>query len=188
VIAASFAFVAGCKDNRPETSTTQITSAPAEAPRTEPLATAPSRLSEDDAKFLTKAAQGGMLEVALGQVATTHGTAPDIKAFGEQMRNDHSRANEELRQLAIQKGAQLPTVLDDAHKSDLDKLSKLTGPKFDEKYADDMVDDHKTDVDEFREAAKSLTDPDLKAWAQKTLPTLESHLKMAQDMERKRHH
>ena len=127
----------------------------------------------------TVAAQGGMAEVAGGQTASMQGTNPDVKTFGSQMVTDHSKANDELKQLATTKGLALPAETDDEHKKKLAEMAKKTGKDFDKAYMKDMVEDHEKDVKDFENASKNATDPDLKAWAGKTLPTLQYHLEMA---------
>jgi len=136
-------------------------------------------LSEEDKKFVMKAAQGGMAEVSGGQTAATQGTNPDVKTFGSTMVTDHSKANDELKQLATTKGLALPADTDDEHKKKLAEIAKKTGADFDKAYMKDMVEDHEKDVKEFQNASKNAKDPDLKAWAGKTLPTLQHHLQMA---------
>src|SRR3954454_745358 len=138
-----------------------------------------------DSDFMTKAAQGGMAEVALGQMASSKATDAGVKAFGDRMVTDHSKANDELKQLAQTKGVTLPADTDDASKKTSDKLSKLSGKAFDKGYISDMVTDHEKDVKEFEKASKDAKDPDLKAWATKTLPTLQDHLKMAKETKAK---
>jgi putative membrane protein len=142
-------------------------------------------LSNDDKEFMTKAAQGGMAEVMLGQMASTKGTSPDVKNFGNRMVTDHSKANDELKQLAQNKGVTLPTDVDKESKDTSDKLSKASGKDFDKKYIDNMVEDHEKDVKEFEKASKNAKDADVKAWATNTLPTLQDHLKMAKDTKSK---
>jgi putative membrane protein len=96
---------------------------------------------------------------------------------------DHSKANDELKEIATRKGATLPTQLSYSERSTLEDLQKATGTEFDRIYAKAMVKDHKTDVKEFQKAANDLNDPDLKAFAQKTSPILQEHLQMAEQME-----
>jgi putative membrane protein len=138
-----------------------------------------------DTSFVTKAAQGGMAEVKLGQLATEKASSPDVKAFGQQMVDDHSKANDELKNLASKKGETLPTDIDAKDQAKYDRLSKMSGAEFDKAYMADMVSDHKTDVSEFRRESQRGTDPDIKAWAAKTLPTLEHHLQMAETTDAK---
>ena len=133
-----------------------------------------------DKAFVEKAAVGGMAEVQMGKMAQQKGSSDQVKQFGGRMVDDHSKANDELKQIASAKGIALPTDLDAKHKSKMDKMEKLSGAQFDRAYMDDMVADHKEDVAEFKKQASSGKDSDLKAFAAKTLPTLEDHLKMAQ--------
>ena len=141
------------------------------------------QLSHKDFKFLTEAARGGMEEVQLGQMAQQKAANPAVRSFGERMVADHTKANDELRQLASQKGATLPTQVSHLENFTIDHLQKLNGADFDQAYAKDMVKDHRKDVRDFESAAKSLTDPDLRAWAQKTLAVLQQHLRMAENLE-----
>jgi putative membrane protein len=142
-------------------------------------------LNHDDQEFVNKAAQGGMAEVMLGQMASSKGTSPDVKNFGNRMVSDHGKANDELKQLAQNKGMALPADVDADSKKMSDKLSKASGADFDKQYISGMVDDHEKDVKEFEKESKDAKDPDLKAWASKTLPTLQDHLKMAKDTKAK---
>jgi len=98
------------------------------------------------------------------------------------MVDDHSKANQELKTLATNKGVTLPTALDKKCQEVYDKLTKLRGSEFDKEYMRHMVEDHEKDVAKFQSASKNLQDPDLKAWALKTLPTLNEHLRMAKDI------
>jgi putative membrane protein len=144
-----------------------------------------SSLDPADKDFVMKAAQGGMAEVMLGQMASSKGTSPDVKNFGNRMVSDHGKANDELKQLAQNKGMALPSDTDKEHKDAADKLSKANGSDFDKQYISNMVEDHEKDVKEFQKASTDAKDPDLKAWASKTLPTLQDHLKMAKDTKAK---
>ncbi len=138
------------------------------------------RLSSDQ-KFVTKAVQGGMAEVELGRLAADKGTNPDVKQFGQRMVDDHGKANDELKSIASRKNITLPTDLDAKDKALRDRLSKLSGAAFDRAYMQAMLKDHRVDVSEFRTESQAGRDPDVKAWASKTLPTLEEHLKLAQE-------
>lgn len=139
--------------------------------------------SKVDAKsemFVRDAANVGMAEVELGRLATEKASSDDVKQFGQRMVTDHTKANDELKTLAESKGITLPADLDAQHKAARDKLSKLSGTAFDRAYMDEMRNGHKKVVAEFERESKTGTDPDLKAWAAKTLPTIESHLQMAE--------
>lgn len=189
----SLAFAGGCRKQE-EPSSTKTTSANPPTVDTSRSATdrptaapAAATLASEDKEFMTKAAQGGMLEVTLGSSAAQRAASADVKTFANRMVTDHGKANNELKQLAARKGATLPTELDKDHKDKIASLTKHTGAKFDKAYIDEMVDDHEKDVKEFRDAAKDAKDPDLRAWAQKTLPVLEEHLNMAKDLKNKTH-
>ena len=136
-----------------------------------------------DNTFVMKAARGGMAEVKLGQLAVDKASSEDVKKFGQTMVDDHSKANDELKQIAAGKGINLPDSLDSKHQATYDRLSKLSGATFDRAYMKEMVADHKEDVSEFRKESTKGTDPEVKAFAAKTLPTLEHHLEMAQTTE-----
>jgi putative membrane protein len=136
-------------------------------------------LSAQDRDFLMDAAMGGMMEVELGRMATQQGMSEAVKQFGQRMVDDHSKANQELMSLAQSKGITLPTTMDDKHHKDMQKLSAMSGADFDRAYSKMMQSDHKKDVSEFEKQSTRGTDPDLKAFAAKTLPTLQEHLQMA---------
>jgi len=154
--------------------------APSTGQGTKAGAGAGASVAAADKAFVQKAAVGGMAEVEMGKMAQQKGSSDQVKQFGSRMVEDHSKANDELKQIASSKGITLPTDLDAKHKSKVDKMQKLSGAQFDRAYMDDMVADHKQDVAEFKKQATSGKDSDLKSFAAKTLPTLEDHLKMAQ--------
>jgi len=141
------------------------------------------QLSERDYKFVVDAARGGMLEVNLGELAHQKGSLQAVRDFGQMMVTDHTKANDELKRIVTQKGAMLPATLSHHEQSTLESLQTKLGKDFDKDYAADMVKDHRTDLKDFESAAKDLSDPDLRAFAQKTIPILEKHLRMAKDME-----
>jgi putative membrane protein len=143
---------------------------------------ASAKLSAADKKFVMDAAKGGMMEVELGKIAAEKGNSSDVKQFGQRMVDDHSKANDQLKTLAEQKGVTLPTDLDAKDKAMKDKMSGLSGDQFDKMYMQHMVMDHKKDVAEFKKESNSAKDSDLKNWAAQTLPTLEDHLKNAQQV------
>jgi putative membrane protein len=133
-----------------------------------------------DRTFAEKAAAGGAAEVEGGKLAEQRAASDKVKQFGARMVQDHSKANEELKQLAAGKGLPLPSS-PDAHSHEMmAKLQKLSGAEFDRAYMDHMVKDHKKDIAEFQKESNSGKDPQIKAFAAKTLPTLQEHLKMAE--------
>lgn len=137
---------------------------------------------EDDSEFAVAAADGGMMEVQLGELAKTNAASAEVKKFGETMATDHGKANDELKALAQQKNITLPMALSDEKKKKYDDLAAKKGADFDKAYISFMVDDHKEDISEFEEASKDAKDPDVKSWAAGKLPTLKHHLEMAQKM------
>jgi putative membrane protein len=142
-------------------------------------AQAHSVLKDMDRQFAMKAAMGGMMEVNMGRIATKQAASASVRQFGQRMVTDHGKANAELKQLATRKNIRLPKSLDAEKKQMVTHVSKLSGASFDKAYMSHMVKDHEKDVAEFEKAASECQDPDLKAWAQKTLPTLRSHLEQA---------
>ena len=136
-------------------------------------------ISHSDQQFMEKAAQGGLAEVQLGNLAAQKAQSPEVKQFGQRMASDHSKANDQLKQVASQKNVNLPTDMDSSTKREFDKLQKLSGAQFDREYMNHMVSDHQKDIKEFEHAARSAKDPDVKSFAETTLPTLEDHLSAA---------
>jgi len=141
-----------------------------------------SSLSSSDRNFIMKAAQGGMAEVELGQLASQRASDPQVKQFAERMVADHGKANDQLKQIASSKNVTLPTDVPAAEKRERDRLAKLSGAQFDREYMSHMTSDHKKDTSLFRSAAKSAKDSEIKQFASTTLPTLEEHLQMAQSI------
>lgn len=133
-----------------------------------------------DQKFAMEAAMGGMMEVELGRVAAEKGASDEVRQFGQRMVDDHSKANEELMRVASGKGMTLPSAIDPKHQAEMQKLSALSGEKFDKEYVKMMLKDHKQDVPAFEKEANGGMDADLKAFAASTLPTLREHLQMIQ--------
>jgi putative membrane protein len=135
-----------------------------------------------DSNFLMKAAEGNMAEVQLGQLAKDKATNSSVKDFAQRMIDDHGRTLTEIKKMAGDKAVTLPDKLSAKDTATKDRLSKLSGAQFDRAYITDMVSDHRTDVKEFEQHAKTGTDPDVKAFAGKTLPVLQEHLRMAESI------
>jgi len=133
--------------------------------------------SSADAAFAREAAIGGMSEVELGQLAVQKASDPRVKRFGQQMVDDHTKANDALKAAAAQEGITLPTSIDKKHEELRARLDKLSGPQFDEAYKKEMLRDHKEDVAAFEKHAKDASTP-VQKFAADTLPTLENHLQM----------
>ncbi|CAA9508044.1 MAG: hypothetical protein AVDCRST_MAG96-2317 [uncultured Segetibacter sp.] len=133
-----------------------------------------------DGDFMIEAASGGMMEVELGKTASANATSAKVKEFGRMMVTDHTKANTELKAIAGKKNVTLPAAPAGKHQTHIDELKAKNGADFDKAYVDMMVDDHKEDVSKFQDEAKNGKDPDVKAFASKTLPVLQKHLKSIQ--------
>jgi putative membrane protein len=132
-----------------------------------------SSLSEKDKTFMKKAAKGGMMEVAMGQVAEQKGQSEDVKSFGKRMVADHGKANDELKSIASKKGFQLPSK---------EHSVKWTSDKA---YIEAMVKDHEKDLAEFKEEASGGSDPDVKKFADDTAKVIQEHLDLAKETQGK---
>jgi putative membrane protein len=139
-------------------------------------------VNDDVSKFVTEVASASMAEVQLGQMAANKAENNEVKTFGQEMVTDHSKANDELKSLASSKNISIPPALTDDDQKKVNKLQDKAGKDFDEDYMDMMVDDHEKVVDKFKDASTNLSDADVKAWASKTLPTLQHHLDMARQI------
>lgn len=149
---------------------------PTDSAATGTNSSATANLSAQDKKFADAAARGGMMEVMMGQLASTNASNATVKSLGAMMVKDHSKANDELKQWASTAGYALPTSLDADQQKKYDDLKTKKGADFDRAYADLMVSDHKKDIAEFKEEVSKGTESSLKAFASKTIPTLEHHL------------
>jgi putative membrane protein len=137
-----------------------------------------------DSKFVTEAADAGMLEVKLGELATSNASLDKVKSLGKMMVSDHSMANDELQKLAQRKNISLPAALSDKSQKVLTDLNAKRGKEFDRAYSKQMVKDHKKVLDDFKKEAEKGDDADIKAWAAGKISTLEHHLDMSQQTEK----
>lgn len=135
-----------------------------------------------DHAFMTEAAQANLAEVDAGRLALGKTTNASVKEFAQHMVDDHSAANMELRALAAKKDFRLPETPDKSHLKKVAKLGEYSGGDFDRRYMEMMVDDHKEAVSLFDKNSTKASDPDVRAWAAKTLPKLSEHLKMSRDL------
>jgi putative membrane protein len=139
------------------------------------------QLTSSDYKFAVDAYRANTEEITLAQLAAQKASDPAVQQFAQRMIQDHTKANQQLTQIISQKGATLPTTTTTSQERETDRLAKLSGADFDKAYMDHMVKDHKKDVKEFQKAADNAKDPDIKAFAANTLPTLQEHLQMAEN-------
>lgn len=135
--------------------------------------------------FWNDAAQSGMAEVMLGNLALQKSSNDEVKQMAQKIVDDHTAANNELKDLASKKSAALPTEVNAKQKATYDKLSALSGEEFDKEFIKVMVKDHEKAVALFQKQSDKGTDADVKAFAAKTLPTLQGHLDSAKSMNEK---
>jgi putative membrane protein len=131
------------------------------------------------ADFVTQATLAGKTEVLAARVALKNSQSSDVRTFAKRMIKDHTKANVKLASIATSKQLAVPAHVDAKHRAVVDSLRSQTGAAFDAAYAQQMVSDHQEAVALFTSEAAATADPDLSAFAQKTLPTLQHHQKMA---------
>jgi putative membrane protein len=138
--------------------------------------------SQADKTFAMTAAQGGLAEVQDGQLAAQKAASPQVKQYAQKLVTDHSRANDQLQQIAQQENLTLPTQPSSTEQAQDKRLTGLTGSAFDSAFVSGEVRDHQQTIALFQREATSGHDPALKDFAQKTLPVLRQHLQMAQSL------
>lgn len=140
-------------------------------------------LARSDASFMKLAAENGNAEVEAGKLAQTKAKRPEVKALADQMVTDHTKVGDELKQLAASKKVDLPTEPSVMQKGKLKMINTGSDDKFDDRYAREFgVKAHEDTIKLFQTATKEAKDADVKAFAQKTLPSLQSHLEMARKL------
>jgi putative membrane protein len=142
-------------------------------------------IDETDKNFMKEAALGDEAEIQLGQMAQQKASDPAVKSFGERMVKDHSTNDDQLKNIAKSQHIALPTELDPQQKEAAARLSRLSGPKFDQAYMLFMVQEHTKDVTKFQTEANDAHDQTIKQFAASSLPVLQSHLQEAQQVEQK---
>ena len=145
-------------------------------------------MNHTDHHFVRQATWGGMTEVILSHVALDKSNNPDIRAFAQHMIDDHTRANDILLHICGDHGIEHPNELDADHKATVDHIKSLSGWDFNRAYAHQMLDDHTDAVALFQDESANGINEHLRHFADKTLPTLQEHLTMAQDLDHHLHH
>ena len=143
-----------------------------------------SDLQSPDNDFVENAAKGGLAEVELGQLAQDKASNSRVKAFAEMMISDHGKANQDLSDRARRLGLTLPDHMSVLQMEQKTRLSAYSGAHFDRSYIDVMVKDHQEDVQEFQREANEGKNEALKAFAAKTLPVLQKHLRLAEQIQK----
>ena len=166
------------------TAQAQTTAPNSDAPKAAPANAAQKQnVSKADQQFVKEAIEADMAEVQVGQLAQQKGQSQDVKQFGQTLQQDHSQNLQQAQQLAQQLGINAPSQPSGKQKQMHDKLSKLSGDKFDKQFAKDMVADHKKDIAKFQKEAKGQGPA--AQFAQQTVPVLQKHLQMAQQIANK---
>ncbi|MCI0746889.1 MAG: DUF4142 domain-containing protein [Verrucomicrobia subdivision 3 bacterium] len=184
IVTASLALLAGCaqRDESVGASGSGESAAAGVAGVTEtgePL----SQLAAADAKFVETAAQSGMMEVRMGQLISEAASSQPLREFGDRLVKDHTKANQELTQIASRKGFTVPTQTAAKHEEMLDGLSKLKGAEFERVVQKHAVEHHQEDIQLYEKASQTLQDAELKVFAAKTLGVLKEHLALAKGLE-----
>ena len=136
-----------------------------------------------DKAFVKKAAGDAATEIELGKLAQEKGSSEAVKEFGKRVVEDHTKTNQDLAAAAAKVDVEIPTELPRGGKKAQEKLAKLSGPDFDRAYAKMMLNDKKTNIDSFTQEARLGKVPEVREFAAKTLPTLQQHRKMAEQVE-----
>jgi putative membrane protein len=139
--------------------------------------------SNMDDPFVTRAAQGGMADVQMAQLALEKSSNPAVKDLAKTIHDDHTVANTRLQSVAANNGMTWPTALSAQQLAEYKKLQGLSGEAFDREYISYQVRDHKKDIAEFEREAQKGTNADTRTWAAETLPTLRKHLSMGQKVQ-----
>lgn len=141
-----------------------------------PSRAAQAVMGDEEKDFFETAASANMLEVEAGKLAAAQGTDPSVRQYGERMVTDHTKATEELQALAQKKGVTLPKQMLKRHQAMYQDLSEeKKGKDFDQEFKKHMVVSHKEAVSLFDQTARKAKDPEVKAFAEKTLPILQAH-------------
>lgn len=139
-------------------------------------------LDNNTRDFVMEAAEGGMMEVELGQLAQQKAVNQRVKDFGAMMVRDHSKSGDELKQAVAGKNVTIPATLSDKHRDHVNDLNKKTGIEFDKAYMEMMVDDHEKDIKKFESIEKDANDPAVRNYATNALPVLRNHLESAKSI------
>lgn len=135
---------------------------------------------QDVSSFLQQAAEGNVAETELAEVAQERAASEDVKMLSRRIQSDHELANERLESIAEEKDADLPDEPSEQHQQLNERLSELEGEKFDRQYLQTMIEEHKKTIQQFEQQAKTAQDPQVRQYAEQTLPALRSHLEEAQ--------
>jgi putative membrane protein len=148
-----------------------------------PAASAQTTTNSNDAKFIDKMARDGTAEVELGKLAEQKSSNPQVKTFAQRLVSDHTKANQQLMPIAQRDGVSPPKSVDKEHSTLQARLAKLNGQAFDRAFVQAQVEDHRKDIQYLQQQAQAVQDPNLKSFIQQTLPVMQQHLQMAEQIE-----
>jgi putative membrane protein len=178
-ITAGFVLLSatGCsKDKTMDTSSTQSS-----RDRNAAADRSPSALNSTDRDFAVIAAQAGMAEVELGNLAQTQGSNEQIRSYGKKLVEDHAKLNNELKDIAAKQALTLPSDVNSDQRKAIDAMARRSGPQFDSEFWKTAVDDHAKAIEAFRKEVAMGDNQALKDFASRSIPSLEEHLRMAQN-------
>lgn len=138
-----------------------------------------------DKTFLMNADEGNSAEIGASQIALKKSKNPDVKAYAKQMIDDHMKLRSDMKPLADQMGVTTPQPLNATHKIEMQRLSQLSGNKFDMEYMKAMDQDHHKTLDMFKNEEQTTSNQDLKAAVQQGEPVIQQHTDMADQMAQK---
>ncbi|MES1224649.1 MAG: DUF4142 domain-containing protein [Bacteroidota bacterium] len=133
-------------------------------------------VNKNDADFLVKAIEGGMMEIDLGNIAKMKSQNKRVQNFGKMMVADHGDADAKIKDLAQVRTVTLPTMTGDDKSKMIRDMNEKKAKDFDKDYIDAMVKDHKEDIKEFESASDKVQDTEIRAFILNTLPVLRKHL------------
>jgi putative membrane protein len=141
-----------------------------------------NKLNATDKQFLKMAADANMMEAHLGQMAQAQASEETVRNFGKMLDQDHTKSYSQLQQVANKDGESIPKGINIRQDKSVEQLMHLKGPSFDRSFVRHEIQDHEKTIAEFKREAQRGEDPDLKSYAQQTLPVLKNHLRQAQDL------
>ncbi|QJW90338.1 DUF4142 domain-containing protein [Spirosoma taeanense] len=143
-------------------------------------------ITEQDRMFLNIAGSAGIMEVEMGKLAQQKGVRTDVKRYGDQMVDEHTNVNSEFRELIKRLKVEVPETMNERNQQMVQEMATLEGPRFDEKYIETMISDHKLAVEKFQEAHDIAQNKEYKDWLSRMIPVVDHHLKMAQELKNKK--
>jgi putative membrane protein len=170
-------YISACNGNNETTESTATTDSVSSSTMDTSNNNAGSAMVDEKVMdFAKDASTGGMMEVELGNLAQQKAKSQKVKDFGKMMVDDHTKLNNEFKDIASKKSIDLPATVTDDQRKEIDDLSKKSGADFDKAYVNMMVDDHKKDIAAFKKAEGDVSDNDVKNFITNSLPTLQKHL------------